>query len=92
MLLRLFAMFNIRLWYDNESFEGNVMDNIGIRCSNCGKTIGLSVKNTNYEDMVTKFLLNSVLHHVGLSWIIETNQLLELDIYKHNPYWITDGL
>ena len=42
--------------------------------------------------MVTKFVLNLVLHRVGLSWIIETNQQLEYDIYKHNPYWITDGL
>ena len=49
------------------------------------------MKNTNYKDMVTKFLLNSVLQNVGLSWIIETNQQLEYDIYEHNPYWITYG-
>ena len=43
------------------------MDNIGIRCSNSGKTTILSVNNANYKDMVTKFVLNSVLEHVGLS-------------------------
>ena len=67
------------------------MDNIGIRCSNCGKTTGLSVKNTKYKDMATRFILDSVLHHVCLSWIIETSHQLEYDIYKHNPDWITYG-
>ena len=84
-------MFNMHIWYDNENFECNMVDNIGISCSNCGKTTGLSLTNKNYKYMVTKFVLNSVSQHVGLSWIIETNQQLEYDIYKHNPNWITDG-
>ena len=25
-----------------------------------------------------------------LSWIIESNQQLEYDIDKHNPYWLTN--
>ena len=41
--------------------------------------------------MVTKFVLNTVLQHVGLSWIIETNQKLEYYIYKHNPDWLTNS-
>ena len=36
-------------------------------------------------------MLNTVLHHVVMSWIIETNQQLEYDIDKHNPDCITDG-
>ena len=32
-----------------------------------------------------------MLHHVGLSWIIEANQQLKLHIREHNTYWITDG-
>ena len=35
-------------------------------------------------------MLNALLHYVGISWIIETNQQLEYDIDKHNPYLITD--
>ena len=81
-LLKVLTMFKMRLWYDNENFEENVMNNIVIRCRNYGKTNVLVVKNTHYKDMVTNFLLNSVLHHVGLSWIIEKNQQLEFDIYK----------
>ena len=36
-------------------------------------------------------MLNKVLHHVVMSWIIETNLHLEYDIDKHNPDWITCG-
>ena len=37
-------------------------------------------------------MLNKVLQHVGMSWIIETNKHLEYDMAKHNSYWITGGL
>ena len=51
------------------------METVAIRCTNCGKETGLSMKNmnTNYNDMVPKFLLNKMLHHVGMSWMIEKN-------------------
>ena len=77
--------------YDNENIKWNLLNNIGRRWNSFGKTTGLSVKNINDNDTVTKFVLNKVLQHVGLSWIIETNQQLEYDIHKHNPNWITDG-
>ena len=41
--------------------------------------------------MVTNFLLNTVLHHVGLSWIIETNQQWEYDIDEHSSNFLTNG-
>ena len=40
--------------------------------------------------MVTKFVLNRVLHHVGLSWIFESTQQLEYGIEEHIPYQLTD--
>ena len=66
----------MHMWYYEENLEENMVDNIGIRCSNCGKTIGLYVNNKNDKGMVTNFVLNKVVHHVGLSWIIESNQQL----------------
>ena len=56
-----------------------MVDNIDIRCSDCGKTTGLFVKNTNTnnKDMITKFVLNTVLHHVGISFIIWWNQCVQ---------------
>ena len=37
--------------------------------------------------MVTKFMLNTVLQHVGLSWIIDSNQQLEYDMDQNNLDW-----
>ena len=76
-------MFLMRSWHDNE----NVVESITIICSNCGKETGLSMKNmnTNYKELITKFVLNTMLHHVDISWIIETNKHVLYDIDKHNP-------
>ena len=47
-----------------------------IRCSNCGKETMKDVDNlkTIYQDTITTFLLNTMLHHVGMLWIIENNK------------------
>ena len=52
----------------------NDVKSISIRCSNCGKETGLYMKNmnNNYGYITTSFVLNTVLHHVGMSSIIET--------------------
>ena len=34
-------------------------------------------------------MFNAVLHHVGMSWIIETNKTFEYDMGKHHSDWIT---
>ena len=47
--------------------------------------------NTNYNCIITQFVLNKMVHHVGMSLIIETNQQLKCDIEKHNPDFITGG-
>ena len=51
----------------------NKVEHIAIRCSNCGKETGLSMgdMNTKYKDIITSFVLNTVLHHFGMSWIIK---------------------
>ena len=36
-------------------------------------------------------MLNKLLHHVGMSWIIETREKLKYDIYEHNQYRVTCG-
>ena len=45
--------------------------------------------NNSYKNIITSFLLNKLLHHVGMSWIIETHEQLKYDIDKHNPYCMT---
>ena len=44
-----------------------------------------------YKDIFTFFVFNTVLHHVGILWIIETNKDLEYDMEKYNPYLMTGG-
>ena len=42
--------------------------------------------------MITKFVLNTVLHHVGLSWIIYSNKEMKYDIKENNhPDWLNKG-
>ena len=47
--------------------------------------------NTTYQDIITNFVLNSMLHHIGMLWIIETREQLQYDMDKHNSEWITRG-
>ena len=71
-LLKMFAMFEIQLSYGDEK-----LDVFPIKCISCKRETGLNSK-TNftwvYDEIVTKFLLNAMLHHVGMSWIIRSNR------------------
>ena len=68
-------MFQMRFWYNNEHDDQNNVENVDIGCSNCEKETSLYIKNmnTNYKDIISSFVLNAVLHHVGMSWIVETH-------------------
>ena len=37
------------------------------------------------------FLLNTILHHVGMLWIIETNEKLQYDMDEQNSECMTGG-
>ena len=83
----MFDMFEIRLSYgDKELYV------LSIKCINCKRKTGLDSK-TNftwvYDEIVTKFVLNEMLHHVGMSWIITSNQEIEHGINKMNHHdWL----
>ena len=70
------SMFHISCWYNKGHDDQNKVENIDIRCSNCGKETVLSMKNmnTNYKDIITSFVLNTVLQYVCMSWIIKTKK------------------
>ena len=41
---------------------------------------------------MTKFVLNSILHHVGMSWIICSNKKMKYEMDKSNyPDWLNKG-
>ena len=47
--------------------------------------------NTRYHDIFTYFVLNKMLHHVDMLWIIETHKQLKYDMDKDNLHWMTGG-
>ena len=40
--------------------------------------------------MITKFVLNKVLNHVGLSWIISLNKQMENETKENNSDWLNE--
>ena len=75
-LLKMFSMFKIQCWWKMREDE---IKHTGVkkylRCSNCGKEtiIDVDIMNTIYQGIITTFLLNKMLHHVGMLLIIETH-------------------
>ena len=68
-------MFWMCFKYDNECDDEIDVKIITIKCISCVKQTCLYIyyMNTNYKDIVIVFVLNKLLHHVGMSWIIETD-------------------
>ena len=77
-LLKMFSMFVICLSFGDED-----LDALSIRCVNCKRETGLDSEtmfNRVYDEIVTKFVLNEMLHDVGMSWIISSNKELNYEI------------
>ena len=79
LLLKVFYMSELRLFGDKEHF-----DVIAIRCINCKKQTGLFLGTSTFEEMITTFMLNAILHHVGMSWIISSNNEMKYEIDEIN--------
>ena len=79
-------MFKIKCWCSPGEVEKNAVGKFSIRCSTCGKEamIDIGIMNTTYQDIITLFVLNTMLKHVGMLWIIETHEQLQYDMDKHN--------
>ena len=60
------------------------MDVISIRCINCKIETGLYLRNTTFDEMITKSVLNPILHHVGVLGIISANDEMKYEIDENN--------
>ena len=40
--------------------------------------------NGFYEEVITQFMLNAVLHHVGMSWIISSKEEMDYDNFTNS--------
>ena len=86
-LLKVFAIFELRLIETEEK-----LDAIYIRCINFKKETGLYLQNSTFEEMITKFVLNEILHHVGMSWIIRSNYEMKYETDESNHKdWLNKG-
>ena len=67
--------------------------NVAMRCSNCGKETIIDVDNmdTTHQDIIKTFILNNMLHHVDMLWIVENKEQLKYDMEIHNSDWLTGG-
>ena len=75
-------MFEIRL-----SYEDKKLDVVSIKCNNCKRETDLNSRTSFYwlfDELIIKFLLNSILHNVGMSWIIISNQEINYEMDKNN--------
>ena len=52
-LLKLFSMFDSRLINDKGKLDAKA-----IRCINCKKLTGSFLRNSTFEEIITKFVLN----------------------------------
>ena len=85
--LKVFAMFELCLIDDI-----NKVESIDIRCINCKKETGLYLRTSTSEEMIYKFALNAILHHVSMLWIICSNEEMEDEIDKsNNTNWLNKG-
>ena len=51
----------------------------------------MDLLETNYQEIITTFVLNTMLHHVGMLWIIENHEELKYDMDIQNSDWLTGG-
>ena len=70
-LLKMFSMFEIFLSVGDVN-----LDEVSLKC-NCKRSTGLKTKSGKelYDKMITPFVMNSMLHHFGMSWMISSKKV-----------------
>ena len=91
LLLKMFSMFEIRL-----SFGDDDLDALAIKCINCKRETDLNSETSFtwvYDEIVTKFVLNAMLHNFGMSWIISSNREMnyEMNTKINHLDWLNKG-
>ena len=82
-------MFELRL-----SYKEGIVDVVYLKCINCKRQTGLYLKINSlvFDEIITKFVLNEILRHVGMSWIISSNRKMEYEMDENNHLdWLNRG-
>ena len=89
-LLKVFAMFEIRLSHEDEK-----LDIVSFKCINCKRETGLDSETSFswvFDEVIPKFVLNEILHHVVMSWIISSYKEMDYEMDKNNHQdWLNKG-
>ena len=83
-LLKMFSMFEILLSCGDDN-----LDKVCLKCVNCKKETGLNAETgfkEFYDEVITQFVLNSMLRHVGMSWIIRSEQEMDYDNFTNSNH------
>ena len=75
-------MFEIRLSYEDEKLVV-----VSLKCINCKRETGIDPETSFswvFDELITKLVLNTILHHVGMSWIIRSNKEMNYEIDENN--------
>ena len=62
-------MFKIKCWGNpREYYQNKIVETFDIRCSYCGKEtmIDVDILDITYQEIITTFVLNTMLHHIGM--------------------------
>ena len=51
--------------------------------------IDVDLLDTTYQEIIRTFVLNTMLQHVGMIWIIENHEELKYDMDILNSDWLT---
>ena len=70
------------------------MDVVYFKRINCKRETGLDLKINSlvFDEIITKFVLNAILHHVGILWIIRSNKEMKYEMDRNNHQdWLNKG-
>ena len=71
------------------------VDEVSLMCINCKKSTGLIPKSGKefYDKTITTFVIISMLHHVGMSWMISSKKEMDYDNFTNtkNFGWFETG-
>ena len=78
------------------SYEDKYLDSVSLKCINCKRETCLNQESSFtwvYGEIITKFVINEMLHHVGMSWIISSNQEMEYEMNTKSNHldWLNKG-
>ena len=94
-LLNFFTNFKIKCWWNKKEKDDlkQTVEKFAIIYSHCGKEtmIDVDLLENDYQEIITTFVLNTMLHHIGMIWIIENNEDLKYYMDIKNSDWMTGG-